>query len=316
MQQPLVTVGIPTYNRPEGLDNTLKNVMAQTYKNLEIIVSDNVSTDAEKVAAVVKKYQEKGMSISFFRQEKNLGSIGNFHFLANQANGDFFLWAADDDDIDPTYVQELLSMFDANKKLSIAMTGYEVIDQMSQPEIRSVLTKYLAELESSSLYERLYKYVVQPDHYGKSRLVWGMFHTSQIVRAFKECFDKLSSDITPIWADLPIEMRLLSYGELKVSENILFHAYLLPTSDGKQGFSGQTKKLLGLLKRSTKAYSHVVKDSKLTDAEKKKLLAKLKIKEVKNAIEVYCYYKFQRLFPGAARWVKKVIFQRLNEAKG
>src|SRR5947199_10799653 len=95
--EPLVTVGIPTYNRPAGLRRALDCITGQTYRNLEILVSDNCSP-GEETAAIVREYQSRDPRISYFRQPTNLGMDGNFKFLLAQAAGPYFFWAADDDE--------------------------------------------------------------------------------------------------------------------------------------------------------------------------------------------------------------------------
>ena len=79
---PLVSVGIPTYNRPDGLRRTLECITGQTYRNLEIIVSDNCSPnpDADKVG---KEFAQKDPRIQYFRQKENTGGF-NFKFVLQQ----------------------------------------------------------------------------------------------------------------------------------------------------------------------------------------------------------------------------------------
>ena len=74
---PLVTVGIPTFNRPEGLDVTLACITAQTYPNLEIIVSDNCST-IPGVSAVIKKYADNDKRVKYHIQQTNISLVPNF----------------------------------------------------------------------------------------------------------------------------------------------------------------------------------------------------------------------------------------------
>lgn len=107
MEEPLVSIGIPAYNRPEGLLRTLECILQQTYRHLEIIVSDNCSpTDAvEKVVEQVKVRDER---IHYFRQPQNIGMHSNFKFTLAQATGEFFMWAADDDEWDKRFVEECL----------------------------------------------------------------------------------------------------------------------------------------------------------------------------------------------------------------
>ncbi|MCA6544957.1 MAG: glycosyltransferase, partial [Pseudanabaena sp. M074S1SP2A07QC] len=95
-KKPLVSVGIPTYNRPNGLKRTLECITQQTYRNIEIIVSDNCSIDPN-VEMVVKEFQSKDDRICYFRQLENKGAGANFLFVLKQSVGKYFMWAADDD---------------------------------------------------------------------------------------------------------------------------------------------------------------------------------------------------------------------------
>jgi glycosyltransferase involved in cell wall biosynthesis len=100
---PLVTVGIPTYNRPAGLDRTLKCIRGQTYQNLEILVSDNCSETAE-TRSVALAHARADSRVKYHRQERNIGLEANFKFLLERARGEFFFWAADDDEWTPDFV--------------------------------------------------------------------------------------------------------------------------------------------------------------------------------------------------------------------
>lgn len=111
--QPLVSVGIPTYNRPEGLRRTLQCITKQTYKNLEIIVSDNCSS-TDKTICIINEFIKKDKRIVFFRQAVNIGASGNFNFVLSQATGEFFKWLADDDWIDLNYIECCINFLTIN----------------------------------------------------------------------------------------------------------------------------------------------------------------------------------------------------------
>ncbi len=117
-KQPLVSVGIPTYNRPDGLKRTLDCITQQTYQNIEIIVSDNHSIDP-KVEKVVREFQKKDTRISYFKQLENKGAVFNFNFLLEQAIGEYFMWAADDDEWEPEFIQICLKEFDQDTNLVV-----------------------------------------------------------------------------------------------------------------------------------------------------------------------------------------------------
>jgi glycosyltransferase involved in cell wall biosynthesis len=118
MTDALVTVGIPTFNRPEGLAQTLTSICAQTYRNLEIIVSDNASTD-QAVSDVVGDFMERDPRVSYHRHPESLGMMANFSSLVPRANGEFFMWAADDDRWEPFFIARCVEGLRADPALAV-----------------------------------------------------------------------------------------------------------------------------------------------------------------------------------------------------
>lgn len=118
MTDSLVTVGIPTFNRPAGLARTLACISSQTYLNLEIIVSDNASTDAA-VRATVEQFAAKDARVSYHRHPENLGAMPNFSSLLPKARGEFFMWAADDDRWEPFFVERCVAGLQADPALAV-----------------------------------------------------------------------------------------------------------------------------------------------------------------------------------------------------
>ncbi len=114
-KQPLVSVGIPTYNRPDGLLRTIKQIAGQTYSNLEILVSNNASPNPI-VPALLARCAELDPRIRSVNQPENLGILKNFQFVLNHTHGEYFMWAADDDEWDPRFVATCVD----------AMRGHEV----------------------------------------------------------------------------------------------------------------------------------------------------------------------------------------------
>lgn len=110
--RPLVTVGIPTYERPEGLRRTLRCIVGQTYDQLEIIVSDNGST-GNATTNVAEEFARADPRVRYVRQPFNAGSIQNCKFLLKASTGEYFMWAADDDwwtrDFIESCISELVS---------------------------------------------------------------------------------------------------------------------------------------------------------------------------------------------------------------
>src|SRR5438067_1287485 len=89
---PKFTIGIPTFNRASLLHSALQSAVNQSYDDLEIIVSDNASTD--NTAEVVEQF---GARVRYVRNETNLGANANFFRLVELAAGKYFSWLQDDD---------------------------------------------------------------------------------------------------------------------------------------------------------------------------------------------------------------------------
>ena len=122
---PLVTIGIPTYNRANGyLREALESALAQSYPNLEIVVSDNGSTD--NTESVVRSYADP--RIRYFRQQPPVTPNDNFNFCLQQANGTYFLMLHDDDKIDPDFVETCMSAAGYDKHVGVIRTGTRIIN--------------------------------------------------------------------------------------------------------------------------------------------------------------------------------------------
>ncbi len=132
--KPLVSIGVPTYNRPKTLKKTLECLVNQTYSNIEIIVSDNCSTD-EEVNTVINSFI-KDTRVKYFKQEVNKGAIFNFNFILEKATGEFFMRLADDDWIDLNYVESCLNFLLENRDYSGAY-GYARIYNSNNEFVRN-----------------------------------------------------------------------------------------------------------------------------------------------------------------------------------
>lgn len=106
----LVSIGLTSYRRPEGLQRVLDGLLGQTHANLEIIVSDNCS-ESEEVDSVLAACAARDARIRVFNQPFNIGMEPNHTFVLRQARGEFFLWLHDDDAIPDTYIERLLARF-------------------------------------------------------------------------------------------------------------------------------------------------------------------------------------------------------------
>jgi len=105
---PLVSIGIPAYNRSAEVDRAVRSALAQTYGEIEVVVSDDASPHLD-VASVLRSLVAVDHRVRVIRQPHNLGHAANYQRVLEAARGEFFMWLADDDWIEPDYVERCLT---------------------------------------------------------------------------------------------------------------------------------------------------------------------------------------------------------------
>lgn len=115
----LVSVLLSTYNSEESIGESIESLLSQTYKNLEILISDDGSTDSTK--EICKKFQLKDERILFSSNKKNIGLTKSLNNLAQKASGSLIA-RHDADDISLPYRIEEQIEFMKKKKLDAVTT--------------------------------------------------------------------------------------------------------------------------------------------------------------------------------------------------
>jgi glycosyltransferase involved in cell wall biosynthesis len=113
--QPLVSVCIPTYNRSARLLRAVEHLLAGTYSHLEIIISDNASTD--DTHARCTELSQRHPNVRYFRHPTNQGPTANFRFARLMAKGKYFLWHGDDDYLAGDFIAKCVDELEADPGL-------------------------------------------------------------------------------------------------------------------------------------------------------------------------------------------------------
>ena len=92
---PRLSIGLPVYNGENYLAESLDALLGQTYEDFELIISDNASTDG--TADICHSYAKQDSRIRYIRQRQNIGCAPNHNYLVDEARGELFKWASDDD---------------------------------------------------------------------------------------------------------------------------------------------------------------------------------------------------------------------------
>ena len=118
---PLVSIGIPVFNgdikkNPYSTDITksLTSILNQSYKNIEIIISDNASTD--NTPNIIKKLCSSDQRIKYYRQPNIITPDENFNFVLEKSNGKYFKWNCHDDFISHDFIEKNIELLEKNEK--------------------------------------------------------------------------------------------------------------------------------------------------------------------------------------------------------
>ena len=112
---PLVSVGLPVYNGVDRIEAVVRSVLAQDHADLELVISDNASTDgSEELCRSLAAEDER---IVYHRNPVNVGLLNNFVGAIRLGRGEFFRWVGDDDWLAPNCVSRGLDAFAEDPRL-------------------------------------------------------------------------------------------------------------------------------------------------------------------------------------------------------
>lgn len=116
---PLVSILIPTHNRPHFFKFALDSALRQTYPNIEIIVTDNSTND--ETYEFIKPFLTSHPHIKYFRNEENIGPVLNFLKAYELSSGEYIHYLMDDDVFHPNKIERMMTYFlnDVNEEISL-----------------------------------------------------------------------------------------------------------------------------------------------------------------------------------------------------
>lgn len=122
--RPRITVLTPTYNRSSFLRGAIASVLAQDYADFRLVVGDNASDDgtSELVAAL------SDPRIKYIRHPENIGYLGNFNFLVDQVDSEYFTVLPDDDQMLPGRLRAAVELLDREPRVGLLHSSFSRID--------------------------------------------------------------------------------------------------------------------------------------------------------------------------------------------
>jgi glycosyltransferase involved in cell wall biosynthesis len=131
---PLVSIGIPVRNGAEFVREALDSARAQDYPNLEILVSDNASSDDTE--ALCREHANRDPRIRYWRNPEDIGQVGNFGKVLAQASGRYFTWLAADDILSyRDYASRTVAYLEAHPDVGICSTDFAMLDLLGPGKV-------------------------------------------------------------------------------------------------------------------------------------------------------------------------------------
>jgi glycosyltransferase involved in cell wall biosynthesis len=124
---PKISIGLPVFNGEQFLEESINSILAQTFKDFELIISDNASTD--RTNEICMDYQSSDTRIRYHRNETNIGGGNNANLTFRMSSGKYFRWAAHDDICAPKFLEKCAEVLDNDPSVVLCHTIIEVIDE-------------------------------------------------------------------------------------------------------------------------------------------------------------------------------------------
>ncbi len=125
---PKVTIGVPTYNRAAHLGHALAQILGQDFRDIEVIVSDDASTDS--TPDVVRNFRDQ--RLVYRRNESNLRIPGNLNAVLERAKGEYIIFLHDHDSFHPSLISQMVRVLEARPEIGFVFSGLAWTDHLGQ----------------------------------------------------------------------------------------------------------------------------------------------------------------------------------------
>ena len=210
MQQnePLISVIITTFNRKTLLKKAIESVINQTYKNLEIIIADNHSTDGTE--DLCNEFTKKDARIKYFRHKKNLGMTINTNFAHTKTTGEYLHVLCDDDWLDLDFIEICYNEFKKHPNYSFISPTVWLYNENNEIILKAPIVR----LDNYNISHRVKNYIIA-DKLGYM-ITNGLLKTSITKTMIKECGCVLFNRYSEDWVYI---IKYLIAGKCKMIDN-------------------------------------------------------------------------------------------------
>lgn len=151
--EPLVTIGVPVYNGEHYLAQCLESLLAQTYRNFTLLISDNASTDG--TAQICQRYVQSDSRVRYHRNQTNIGLYGNFRFILQSVGTRYVKMASADDYWSPEMLSDAVSAMESDQSVVLCYSLAVLVDSHGNELSKYDLRLNLMEDEPAVRFKRV-----------------------------------------------------------------------------------------------------------------------------------------------------------------
>lgn len=177
--RPLVSIGLPVRNGAALLERALDSLLLQDYGALEIVVSDNASTD--QTEEICRAYALKDARIRYFRNDRNVGPVENFNRVQVLGKGPYFMWAAHDDEWKPSYIRKCVDLLEQFPGVVLAAAQCVSVESTSGKVMFTDPGSNTTGLSPSDCFKRYRASIHSGQHVGG--IFYGVYRNAVLARA-------------------------------------------------------------------------------------------------------------------------------------
>jgi glycosyltransferase involved in cell wall biosynthesis len=179
LNNPKISIGMPVLNGEKHIGYALDSIFKQTFKNFNLIIYDNASTD--KTLSICEKYKKKYNNIKIYKQKKRVDGIKNWISVLKKTNRKYFLFCAHDDVFkEKEYLKNLINKIDDNK---IPFGTVNIINKKNH-FVHHICNNKIYNYSGPKIYRRL-KFFTTPSILGKNNIIYGIHERKHILRILK-----------------------------------------------------------------------------------------------------------------------------------
>lgn len=178
MQNSKITLGLPILNGEKYIHEALRSIFKQTFKNFDLIIYDNCSTD--KTLSICKKYQKKH-NIRIYKQKKRVEAVENFLSVLKTTNSKYFLFVCHDDIFkEKKYLENLIEKISND---TIPFGTVNIINNKSC-KVKHLTNNIVHNYAGPTIYRRL-KFFLTPLITGRNNIIYGIHERKHLLNVFK-----------------------------------------------------------------------------------------------------------------------------------